>query len=143
MASWTDIRAAIAAKCDAVPGIREGTSTSLSGVSVTPCVKVTHVGDVRMTDRGAGYERRTANIRGHLLIARTADVGRAIDDVETYAEAITVAFRDGYKLGQATIIEDCFLASWEAGSYEYAGVDYAGASLTWEVRVRENISRSV
>ena len=146
MADWTGIRAAIAATAAAVSGIEEGTSTDLSNVVLTPCVKITHVESAIIDDsgggRGAGFEARLATIRGELVVAKTADIGRAMPNVETYCEDLTVAYRTGLQLGYTGVVQDSWLDSWEAGDLEYGGVTYAGASLTFKVKVRENVTRT-
>lgn len=138
---WAAVRAALASLAAGASGIREATSTNLTVVTITPCVKVTHVSESQTTDRGMGYEFRTSTVRGHLLVAQVSDVGRAIASVEEMAENLVVAHRTGVKLGIQQV-QDSYLESWEAGSYTYNGIEYAGAGLVYKVLTRENVTRT-
>ena len=150
MADWSGIRSAIAAQCAAVSGIREGTSTKLSGATVLPCVKVEQVLEISIDTsrggRGTGYEARVARIGGKLLVGKAADVGRAQTTAETYVEELFVAARgtatNGMLLGYATIVEDAWLLRAAMGEVTFAGEAYYGANLEWMVRTMETATRT-
>lgn len=142
MADWSVIRAAIAAKAANVAGINEGTSTSLTGIGELPSIKVTHVEKVDMTDRGAGYEYREGTVRGELICAKPGTIGDAQQSVESLCELLTIEFRTGVQLGYAGTVQDCALTAWEMATITYGATEYPGASLTWLVRVRENVTRA-
>ena len=150
MADWSGIRSAIAAQCAAISGIREGTSTKLSGATLFPCVKVEQVLEISIDNsrggRGAGYEARIARIGGKLLVAKAADVGRAQVTAETYVEELFVAARgtatNGMLLGYATIVEDAWLQRAAMGQVTFGGEAYYGADLEWMARLMETATRT-
>lgn len=146
MADWSGIRAAIATQMGLAEGIRESTSTKLSGVGMLPAVKVEAVTSLEIYEprggRGAGFESREARIAGKLLVASAADVGRNQVDAETYVERLFAAARTGLKLGYATVVEDSYLDIARLGPQEFGGNSYYGADLEWVVRVMESVERT-
>lgn len=149
MADWTAIRVAIAALCK-VPGIRESTATATAGVGMLPGIKITHVESLSITDyygtggRGAGFEARMAKISGELLLPKPGSVGSAMSALEPYMEALYVAFRTGFHLGSPlnNYVQDCWLDSADAGEFQYGGIGYPGAKLTFYVVIRESVTRT-
>ena len=143
---WSGIRAALATQAGTAAGIREATSTKLSGVGMLPTVKVEGITSLEIYDqrggRGAGFEYRLARIAGKLLVASQADVGRNQVDTETYVERLFVAARTGLRLGYATIVEDSWLDTARIGQQEYGGDQFHGADLEWIVKVMESVERT-
>ena len=146
MADWAGIRAALAAQAGTAAGIREATSTALSGAGMLPAVKVERVTSLEINasrgGRGAGFEARIARIAGKLLVAKAADVGRSQVEAEGYVEALFVAGRTGLRLGYPTIVEDSWLDSARSGSQTFGEVECYGADLEWVVKTMESVERT-
>lgn len=146
MADWAAIRAAIATQAGTAAGIREATSTNLSGVGMLPTVKVERIVSLDINDarggRGAGFESRIARIAGKLLVASASDIGRAQVDAETYVERLFAAARTGILLGYAGTVEDSWLASASLGFQTVGEESYYGADLEWVVKVMESVERT-
>jgi hypothetical protein len=146
MADWSGIRAALATQMGLAEGIRESTSTKLSGFGMLPTVKVEGITSLEIYDqrggRGAGFEYRIARIAGKLLVATAADIGRTQVTTETYVERLFVAARTGLKLGYPTVVEDSWLDSARVGQQEYGGKQLHGADLEWIVKVMETVERT-
>lgn len=142
MADFTDIRQALAARAATVAGIREATADLLSGVGELPAVKVTHVSEARTTERGPGYELRDLTVKGVLLCAKAADIGRAQATVEDLCELLTVAHRTTVLLGLAGYVQDSSLESWSLVETSFGGLDLPGADLTYRVVIREAVTRT-
>lgn len=142
MADWHGIRAALATKLGAVSGVESASADSIDNAPSTPAVLITNVSTLDMTDRGAGYEYREADINGLLLVARTADTGTAMDTAEDLAEAITVAMRTGVQLGYTGIVQDSYVRLIQLGGVTVGGIDYVGATMVFRVVVRENVTRT-
>jgi hypothetical protein len=146
MADWAGIRAALAAQAGTAVGIREATSTSLSGVGMLPCVKVERLISLDINDarggRGAGFESRIARVAGKLLVATAADIGRAQTVAEGYVEALFVAARTGLLLGYAGTVEDSWLANASLGFQTFGDETYYGADLEWVVKTIESVERT-
>ena len=142
MADWHAVRAAIATKLGAVSGVESASADSIDNAPSTPAVLITNVSTLDMTARGPGCEYREADINGLLLVARTADTGTAMQTAEDLAEAITVAMRTDVQLGYVGIVQDSYVRLMQLGEVTVGGIAYVGASMTFRVAVRENVTRT-
>lgn len=144
MADWHGIRQALATKCAAIAGINQATADAIEGAPDTPAIFVLNIANLDMTDRGHGYESRDADINALLVLTRSPGLGTATEQADDLMELIDVAFRTGINLGYPAIVQDAYRASAsEDSEITIGGVEYIGYRMTFRVRVRENVTRSM
>jgi hypothetical protein len=139
------IRDALAAKLAAsagcaTAGLRRALADVDSPLAELPEMRVLNPSGYELTGRPTAWqESYRLTIPAELVAGRPGGERRSDPAIADIARAVQVEFQTGVKLGLATYVDECVLASWSDGLQEYAYTDLPGARFTFQVDVTETL----